>query len=109
MMAHGGYRPGAGRREGAKGAKAIASGEAVMKAHASGMTPLEYMLAVMRDVNEDPARRDRMAVAAAPFVHSRAAESAPSKKDDVQARAERIAHGGGRFSLRSEPRLVAKQ
>ena len=34
-----------------------------------GLTPLEYMLAVMRDPNEPPERRDEMAKAAAPYVH----------------------------------------
>ena len=34
-------------------------------------TPLQYMLAVMRNPNEDPARRDKMAISAAPFLHAR--------------------------------------
>jgi hypothetical protein len=40
---------------------------------ASGLTPLEYMLAVMRNPRADPARRDDMAKAAAPFVHPKLA------------------------------------
>lgn len=36
-----------------------------------GLTPLEYMLAVMRDESVDPERRDRMATAAAPYIHPR--------------------------------------
>jgi len=39
-------------------------------------TPLEYMLAVMTDPTADALRRDRMAIAAAPYVHPRAGESA---------------------------------
>jgi hypothetical protein len=39
----------------------------------AGVTPLEYMLAVMRDPNVDPDRRDRMATAAAPYIHPRLA------------------------------------
>lgn len=40
---------------------------------ASGLTPLEYMLAVMRDEEADPKRRDEMAKAAAPYVHPKLA------------------------------------
>src|ERR1700736_707162 len=36
---------------------------------ASGEIPLDYMLRVMRDETADPARRDAMAKAAAPYVH----------------------------------------
>ena len=38
---------------------------------ASGLTPLEYMLKVLRDENEGTARRDEMAKAAAPYCHPR--------------------------------------
>jgi len=38
-----------------------------------GLTPLEYMLAVLRDEEADPERRDRMAAAAAPYIHPRLA------------------------------------
>ena len=34
-----------------------------------GMLPLDYMLAVIRDPNATQQRRDRMAVAAAPYCH----------------------------------------
>src|SRR5947207_13483713 len=37
----------------------------------AGMTPLEYMLYVMRDPNVCPERRDEMAKAAAPYLHAR--------------------------------------
>jgi hypothetical protein len=35
------------------------------------LTPLEYMLGVVRDPTVEPERRDWMAVAAAPFIHAR--------------------------------------
>jgi hypothetical protein len=35
----------------------------------AGVTPLAYMLQVMRDEKAEPERRDRMAAAAAPFIH----------------------------------------
>ena len=44
------------------------------------MTPLEYMLTVMRDPAVDSARRDRMAVAAAPYCHGKVVEPYQSKK-----------------------------
>jgi hypothetical protein len=40
---------------------------------ASGETPLEYMLRVMRDTKADTRRRDDMAKAAAPYIHPRLA------------------------------------
>lgn len=38
---------------------------------ADGITPLEYMLKILRDETADPLRRDDMAKAAAPYVHPR--------------------------------------
>jgi hypothetical protein len=40
----------------------------------TGEEPLQYMLRVMRDPEAPPARRDAMAVAAAPYVHSKLAQ-----------------------------------
>jgi hypothetical protein len=45
------------------------------------MSPLEYMLRVMCDPNVPEARRDRMAVAAAPYIHGRGAELQLGKKE----------------------------
>ena len=42
-------------------------------AKAQGLTPLEYMLAVLRDETVEPERRDEMAKAAAPYLHPRLA------------------------------------
>jgi hypothetical protein len=39
------------------------------------------MLHVMNDPEVDSSRRDRMAIAAAPYVHGRAAEEKPGKKE----------------------------
>jgi hypothetical protein len=39
----------------------------------SGVTPLDYMLKVMRDSRADKSRRDDMAKAAAPYVHPKLA------------------------------------
>jgi len=66
----GGKRPGAGRPKGAISKKTQALQEAVAS---SGMTPLQYMLKVMRNPKATADRRDRMAAAAAPYVHSKLA------------------------------------
>jgi hypothetical protein len=60
----------AGRRKGAPN-KATAERQAAIAA--SGETPLDYMIQVMRDQNAPVERRDEMAKAAAPHVHPRLA------------------------------------
>jgi hypothetical protein len=71
-MAQGGKRPGAGRPRGARNKTA----EAVrQKAAATGITPLDYMLKVLRNEGEDEKRRDAMAIAAAPYIHPKLAST----------------------------------
>lgn len=64
----GGARPGAGRKRGTPNRK---TAETVKAVEQSGLTPLEYMLSVMRDVANEP--RDRLSAAekAAPYVHAK--------------------------------------
>ena len=51
-----------------------------------GLLPLDYMLAVIRDPNATQARRDKMAMAAAPYCHARLMPDAPVKgKKDQRA------------------------
>ena len=57
-----------------------------------GLTPLEYMLAVIRDPAIDAARRDRLAIAAAPYCHARLAE-----KTKKAAEAEAAKQVGGEW------------
>ena len=40
----------------------------------AGVLPLDYMLAVIRDPKADVVRKDRLAIAAAPYCHGRIAE-----------------------------------
>lgn len=75
----GGARTGAGRKPGQKTAKNREVAEA-LKAD-GGLTPLEYMLQVMRDQKADPKRRDEMAKGAAPYMHPRLAQVEHSGKD----------------------------
>lgn len=69
-MSRGGKRENAGRK---LGAVAKVTAEARKKALAEGISPLEYMLKVMRNAKLDAKRRDDMAKAAAPFVHAKLA------------------------------------
>jgi hypothetical protein len=45
--------------------------EARAAARAPGALPLDYMLSVMRDPDADQKRREAMAMAAAPYLHSK--------------------------------------
>ncbi len=88
-MARGGYRPGAGRPKGskAKSKTAIIKGDA----YSGCLTPLEFLLKVMRDDALDIDIRVRAASLALPYCHTRKGEV--SGRDDVKARAEKAATG----------------
>ena len=96
-MARGGYRPGAGRkRKAGSGPSAVRDAAAAIVKNlmvACNATPLDYMLAVMRDPDIEPARRDRMAIAAAPFCHPRVADNRAGKKDEKEAAAKTAGQG----------------
>ena len=69
---HGGKRLGAGKP---RGAKRRITEEAIQRIAETGdETPLEYMLRVMRDTGQADDRRDKMAIAAASYMHPRAIE-----------------------------------
>lgn len=67
---HGGRRPGAGRKAGAATAK---TREIANRALENGLTPLEYMLSVLRNESEQPEVRMDAAKASAPYIHPRLA------------------------------------
>ena len=67
-MPSGGFRPGAGRK---KGSVSKMSEEARAIALAGGQSPLDYLLSVMRDINNDLSTRLDAAKAAAPFLHAK--------------------------------------
>ncbi len=69
-MPRGGARPGAGRKP---GQTTKLNDEARRKALAGGISPLDYLLQVMRDEEAEAKRRDWAAAAAAPYVHARRA------------------------------------
>lgn len=64
----GGKRSGAGRKPGVPNKRTAAVQAAV---EASGETPLQYLLARMRDANADPRDRMTAAISAAPYVHAK--------------------------------------
>ena len=80
-MPRGGRRPGSGRPRGSANRR---TREIADRAAEEGLTPLEYMLQVMRDDEAVPARRDDMAKAAAPYLHPRlqAVEDAKAKPEE---------------------------
>lgn len=66
-MARGGKRPGAGRPK-----SAITTRARELAADAlNGLTPLDYLLSIMRNEAGDPESRLEAAKAAAPYVHPR--------------------------------------
>jgi hypothetical protein len=69
-------------------------------------TPLEYMLAVMNDNGADITRRDRMAIAAAPYVHGRTLELPSGKKAERKQAAENMA---GIYTIPPPPKLPSVQ
>lgn len=71
-MARGGYRPNAGRPKGAKSLPPLRPEEVRMAAAERGVTPLEFMLALVADPTAPAELRLRAAMAAAPYVHDRA-------------------------------------
>lgn len=118
-MARGGYRPGSGPAKGTKyrprGTKETAvkttkkknaiPDDIIEKAKESNLTPLEYMLKVMNDQSADKDRRDRMAIAAAPFMHPRKSDGV-GKKDEKADRAKSA--GQGKFQAGRPPIALVK-
>jgi hypothetical protein len=69
-MARGGKREGAGRKPGVPNTK---TKELIEKVESSGLTPLDYMLGLLRDEQLSTEARFEAAKAAAPYVHARLA------------------------------------
>jgi|GEM_PF-1546051 len=65
-----------------KGSPNKATAAKAAEVEASGLTPLDYLLSVMRNANGDEARRVDAAKAAAPYVHPRLSNVDLGNKDD---------------------------
>lgn len=79
-MEHGGARPNAGRKP---GQATKLNEEARAAAADGGITPLEYMLTILRDEQQDKAMRFEAAKAAAPYMHARLSTSDSTIKADL--------------------------
>jgi hypothetical protein len=78
MSKMGGARAGAGRKKGGANKK---TREIADKAAEEGLTPLEYMLEVLRNTEETPENRRWAAEKAAPYIHPRLQAVEHSGKD----------------------------
>lgn len=77
-MARGGTREGAGRKP---GATTRMNEEARKAAAEGGIMPLDYMLTILRDEDQEAAIRMDAAKAAAPYVHAKLANVEHTGKD----------------------------
>jgi hypothetical protein len=68
MAGKGGANPGAGRPKGSRNKRTL---ELQRQIEESGLTPLAYLLSVMRNEQAEEPLRLEAAKAAAPYVHSR--------------------------------------
>lgn len=68
----------------------------------AGKKPLDYMLGVMNDETADDERRDKMAMAAAPYLHAKRGEG--GKKEERQAAGQKAS--SGKFAASEAPKLV---
>src|SRR4051812_8498533 len=101
----GGIRPGSGRPKRSSKSRR----DRIMTAPAPGrMSPLDYMLAVMNDPGVDDARRDGRAIAAAPYVHPRAADATRGTKKKAQQAALPAARGRGWEAFLEPPILLGR-
>lgn len=67
------------------------------------LTPLEYALTVMNDPREPKERRDRLCVAAMPFVHMKKGEG--GKRESAAEKANNVSKG--KFAAATAPKLKA--
>ena len=70
----------------------------------TSFTPLEYALYVMNDPRQPAERRDRLAVAAMPFVHVKQGEG--GKRDKAAEKAEKLSVG--KFAAAPAPLRAVK-
>lgn len=81
-MARGGKREGAGRKKGAVTKATVIRQEMLARAAAAGLSPLEFMLNILRDESADFKDRFEAAKHAAPYVHPRLAAVEHSGNED---------------------------
>lgn len=74
--------------------------EAPKPADLSALTPLDYMLEVMRNPDEEPATRRQMAIQAAPYCHAKKGEMS-AKRQEAEDRKKAVS--SGKFARRPPP------
>lgn len=79
-MAKGGARAGAGRP---RGSRSLKTADRLAAIEAAGITPLDYLLNIMRDDGQDKIVRLDAAKAAAPYVHPKLANIEATHKGDA--------------------------
>ena len=79
-MAHGGSRSGSGRKP---GQASKINEEARAAAAEGGITPLDYMLEILRDTAKPEDMRFEAAKAAAPYMHARLSTTDATVKADL--------------------------
>ncbi len=89
----GGARLGAGRPKKEPKPTVEAARDIRAAAKVCRLTPLEYMLGVLNDEGAETERRDRMAQAAAPYVHAKAEAAEGGKKQQRDRAAETAERG----------------
>jgi hypothetical protein len=75
------------RKSSPKGGRPVKVQTGIAASSPEGIMPLDFMLAVIRDPTAGTTRRDRMAIAAAPYCHPRVTEVAPGKKQRAAQKA----------------------
>lgn len=91
-MARGGARPGAGRPKGAANKRTREIADAAFE---GGLTPLEYMLGVLRDEARSDQERFEAAKNAAPYMHPRLTSiEADVSTESYEDRLRRLAESG---------------
>lgn len=83
--------------------KRIMNPEPDVPVEMTSFTPLEYALHVMNDPRESKDRRDRLAVAAMPYVHAKVGEGGKKEKQADNAKKASV----GKFAIAQPPRLKA--
>ena len=86
-MSVGGKREGAGRPKGSANKRTV---EKIKAIEESGMTPLDFLTSVYRDLGEEMSRRVDAAKAAAQYVHSKL--STVDAKIDGKLSVTEVAH-----------------
>jgi phage terminase small subunit len=95
-MSRGGYRPGAGRPKGSGKAVKTAPVPSLKfpsavdsAAQEAGLSPMDYLLRLMRNPDEDAVLRARAAALLLPFLHPRTVEAGKkTKAQEAAATAE---------------------